>query len=48
MKLIVLSTWGRKCTADGGCESYVMNEGYRAWRALKSVLNNRGLGINAK
>ena len=22
-----------------------MNEGYRAWGPLKSVLNNRGLGI---
>ena len=31
--------------ADGGCERDVvhrMNEGYRAWGALKSVLNNRG------
>ena len=27
---------------------YRMNEGYRAWGALKSVLSNRGLGINAK
>ena len=37
--------------ADGGCEWDVvhrMNEGYRAWRALKSVLSNRGLGIKAK
>ena len=25
-----------------------MNMGYKAWRELKSVLNNRGLGINAK
>ena len=25
-----------------------MNEGYRAWAALKSVLMNRGLGIKAK
>ena len=25
-----------------------MNEGYRAWGALKSVLSNRGLGIMAK
>ena len=25
-----------------------MNEGYRVWGALKSVLNNRGLGIKAK
>ena len=37
--------------ADGGCEWDVvhrMNEGYRAWGALKSVLNHRGLGIKAK
>ena len=36
--------------ADGGWETDVVhriNEGYRAWGALKSV-NNRGLGINAK
>ena len=36
---------------DGGCERDVvhgMNEGYRAWGALKSVLSNRGLGIKAK
>ena len=36
--------------ADGGCESDVvhrMNEGYKAWGALKTVLCNRGLGINA-
>ena len=25
-----------------------MNEGYRAWLALESVLSNRGLGIKAK
>ena len=25
-----------------------MNEGYRAWGPLKSVLSNRGLGIKAK
>ena len=25
-----------------------MNEGYKAWGALKSVLSNRGLGIKAK
>ena len=34
-----------------GCEMDVvhrMNEGYRAWGALKSVLSNRGLGIKAK
>ena len=33
-----------------GCESYVvhrMNKWYRAWGALKSVRNNRILGINA-
>ena len=37
--------------ADGGCERDVvhrMNEGYRAWGALKSVLRNRGLRIKAK
>ena len=37
--------------ADGGCERDVvhrMNEGYRAWGALKSVLSNRGLGIKDK
>ena len=37
--------------ADGGCERNVvhrMNEGYRAWGALKIVLSNRGLGIKAK
>ena len=37
--------------ADRGCESDVvhrMNEGNRAWGALKSVLSNRGLGIKAK
>ena len=25
-----------------------MNDGYRAWGALKSVLSNRGFGIKAK
>ena len=37
--------------ADGGCERNVvhrMNERYRAWGALKSVLSNRGLVIKAK
>ena len=37
--------------ADRGCERDVVNrknEGYRAWRALKSVMSNRGLGIKAK
>ena len=44
---------GSQTAADGGCQRDVvhkMNEGYRlrAWGALKSVLSNRGLGINAK
>ena len=42
---------GSQVAADGGCERDVvhrMNEGYRAWGALKSVLSNRGLGIKAK
>ena len=37
--------------ADGGCERDVvnrMNERYRSWGALKSVLSNRGFGIKAK
>ena len=37
--------------ADGGCERDVVhriNEGYRVWGALKSVLSCRGLGIKAK
>ena len=37
--------------ADGRCVGDVvhrMNEGYKAWGAAKSVLSNRGLGINAK
>ena len=41
---------GSQVAADGGCERDVvhsMNEGYRAWEALKSVLSNRGLGIKA-
>ena len=25
-----------------------MNEGYRAWGAMKSVLSNKGLGISVK
>ena len=36
---------------DGRCERDVvhrMNDGYRAWGVLKSVLSNRGLGIKAK
>ena len=42
---------GPQGAADGGCERDVvhrMNEGYRAWGALRSVLSNRGLGIKAK
>ena len=42
---------GLQVAADGGCERDVvhrMNEGYRAWGALKSVLSNRGLMIKAK
>ena len=42
---------GSQVAIDGGCEKDVvhrMNEGYRAWGALKSVLSNRGLGIKAK
>ena len=42
---------GSQVAADGGYERDVvhrMNEGYRAWEALKCVLSNRGLGIKAK
>ena len=42
---------GSQVGTDGGCETDVvrtMNEGYRAWGALKSVLSNRGLWIKAK
>ena len=42
---------GSQVAVDGGCERDVvhrMNEGYRAWGALRSVLSNRGLGIKAK
>ena len=42
---------GSQVAADGGCERdvvHILNEGYRAWGALKSVLSNRGLGIKAK
>ena len=42
---------GSQVAADGGCERDVahrMNEAYRAWGGLKSVLSNRGLGIKAK
>ena len=48
----MLSTcMGSQVAADGGCERDVvqrMNEGYRAWGALKCVLSNRGSGIKAK
>ena len=42
---------GSQVVADGGCERDVvhrMNEGYRSYGALKSVVSNRGLGIKAK
>ena len=42
---------GLQVVADGGCERDVvhrMNEGHRAWGALKSVLGNRLLGIKTK
>ena len=42
---------GSQVAADRGCERdvvHILNEGYRAWGALKSVLTNRGLGIKAK
>ena len=42
---------GSQVAADGGCGREVvqrMNEGYRAWGVLKSMLSNRGLGIKAK
>ena len=42
---------GSQVTAHGGCERDVvhrMNEGYRVWGELESVLSNRGLGIKAK
>ena len=42
---------GSQVAADGECERDVvhkMNEGYRAWGALKSVLSNRGLRIKTK
>ena len=42
---------GSQMAADGGCEMDVvhrMNEGYRAWGALKTVLRNRRFVIKAK
>ena len=42
---------GSQVAADGGCERDVvhrMNEEYRAWGALISVLSNRGFGIKGK
>ena len=42
---------GSQVAADGGCDRDVvhrMNEGYRVWGVLESVLSNRGLGIKAK
>ena len=42
---------GSQVAANEGCERDVvhrMNEGYRAWGELKSVLSNKGLGIKAK
>ena len=42
---------GSQVATDGGCERDVvhsMNEGYRAWGVLKSVLSNRILVIKAK
>ena len=42
---------GSQVASDVGCERDVahrMNEAYRAWGGLKSVLSNRGLGIIAK
>ena len=42
---------GSQVAANGGCERDVvhrMNQGYRAWGVLKSVLCNKGLGIKAK
>ena len=42
---------GSQVAADGGCERDVvhrMNEGYRAWGVLTSVLSNGGLWIKAK
>ena len=43
--------FGSQVAADGGCERdmvHRMNEGYRAWEALKSVLSNSVLRKKAK
>ena len=42
---------GSQVAAEGGCKRDVvrrMNEGYRPWGALKSVLSNRELGLKVK
>ena len=39
---------GSQVSAHGGREMEVIHEEYNAWRPLKSVLSNRGFGINAK
>ena len=42
---------GSQVAADVGCQRYVvyrMNEGYRAWGALKRMQINRGLGMKSK
>ena len=41
---------GSQVAADGGCgrDVHRMNEGYRAWGALKRVLSTRGLGIKTQ
>ena len=42
---------GSQVAADGGCVRDVvhrMNEGFKEWGAMKTVLCNRGLGIKAK
>ena len=42
---------GSQVADDGGCERdvvHIINEGYRFWGALKSVLTNKGLRKKAK
>ena len=42
---------GFQVAMDVGCERnvvHIMNERYRVWGVLKSVLNNKGLAINVK